>query len=101
VPKKKPKPRLITISTSDGKWHDKWNCDYIFSLQELRLHDLSDDAHSDTDVSINLCVQKHAGLGMSVEGKIITCFTRRCCNCCSPYLREVWYLYISNSHTCL
>ncbi|KAL3651054.1 hypothetical protein CASFOL_007457 [Castilleja foliolosa] len=90
VTKKKTKPRLITISTSDGKWQGKWNCDYIFSLQELRLQDLSDEAcAADTDVCINLCVHKHAGFGMSVEGTIQTCFTRRCCNCCSPYSREI------------
>ncbi|KAI3453273.1 hypothetical protein Pfo_009936 [Paulownia fortunei] len=89
APKKKTKPRLITISTSDGRWHGKWHCDYIFSLQELQLHDLSDDVHKDTNVSISLCIQKHAGLGMSVEGRITTCFTRKCCNCCSPYSREI------------
>ncbi|PIN26220.1 hypothetical protein CDL12_01035 [Handroanthus impetiginosus] len=90
VQKKKTKPRLITISTSDGKWHAKWNYDYTFSLQELQLQDLcDDDIHKDTNVFISLCLQKHAGLGLSVEGRIVTCFTRKCCNCCSPYSREI------------
>ncbi|KAL7149728.1 hypothetical protein ABFS83_05G060500 [Erythranthe nasuta] len=90
VPKKKIKPRLITISPSaDGKWHGKWDCDYMFSLQELHLHDLCDDIEQDTYVSLNLSVQKHAGLGLSVEGSIKTCFTTKCCNCFSPYLREI------------
>ncbi|EYU23256.1 hypothetical protein MIMGU_mgv1a016262mg [Erythranthe guttata] len=92
VPKKKSKPRLITISPSaDGKWHGKWDCDYMFSLQELHLHDLCDDIQQDTYVSLNLSVQKHAGLGLSVEGRIKTCFTTKCCNCFSPYLREVHF----------
>ncbi|XP_051144914.1 large ribosomal RNA subunit accumulation protein YCED homolog 2, chloroplastic [Andrographis paniculata] len=87
--KKKSKPRLIKISPSDGRWHDNWTCDYTFSLQELQLHDLPDDAHKDTDVCITLCIHKHAGLGLSVDGKITTCFTRKCCNCCTPFLREI------------
>ncbi|KAK4400218.1 Large ribosomal RNA subunit accumulation protein YCED2, chloroplastic [Sesamum angolense] len=110
--KKKSKARLITISPSDGRWHGKWNSDYTFSIQELQLHDLPDDVQKDTDVSVALSIQKHAGLGLSVEGKITTCFTRKCCNCCTPYLREinttfkVWILpstrqireYSSNHH---
>ncbi|KAL3830653.1 hypothetical protein ACJIZ3_019455 [Penstemon smallii] len=87
--KKNTKPRLITISTSDGKWHGNWDCDYTFSLQDLQLHDLLEDVHKDTHVSLTLSIQKHAGLGMSVEGRIITCFTTKCCNCCSPYLRKI------------
>ncbi|KAG8382594.1 hypothetical protein BUALT_Bualt05G0093800 [Buddleja alternifolia] len=89
VVKKKSKPRLITISSSDGRWHEKWTSDYTFSLQELQLSDLLDDVQKDTQVSISLCVQKHAGLGLSVEGMIKTCFTGKCCNCCSPYLRQI------------
>ncbi|XP_075521827.1 large ribosomal RNA subunit accumulation protein YCED homolog 2, chloroplastic [Primulina tabacum] len=90
LPKKKLKSRLVTISLSDGGWHGKWNCDYIFSLRQL-LHqqDVPDDVDKDADVSITLCIEKHAGLGMSVEGRMKTCFTRKCCNCCTPYLRQI------------
>lgn len=53
--KKKTKPRLITISTSsDGKL----NCDYIFTLRELQLLDLSQHIRKDTHVSITLSVHK-------------------------------------------
>ncbi|KZV21329.1 hypothetical protein F511_24510 [Dorcoceras hygrometricum] len=59
LPKKKVKSRLITISSSDGRWHGNWNCDYTFTLRQL-LHqqDLPDDVDKDADVSINLCIQK-------------------------------------------
>ncbi|XP_057773631.1 large ribosomal RNA subunit accumulation protein YCED homolog 2, chloroplastic isoform X2 [Salvia miltiorrhiza] len=86
--KKKSKPRLISISTAEAKWHGKWNSEYLFSLRDLQLLDL-DDVHKDTNVSIALSVQKHAGFGLSVEGRISTSFTRKCCNCCSPYLRDI------------
>ncbi|KAL8520636.1 hypothetical protein ACS0TY_011248 [Phlomoides rotata] len=58
VQKKKMKPRLMSISSSDGKWRGKWNSDYIFSLQDLQLHHLLDDEAADTSVFINLCIQK-------------------------------------------
>ncbi|KAL1556449.1 large ribosomal RNA subunit accumulation protein YCED 2, chloroplastic isoform X2 [Salvia divinorum] len=89
--KKKSRPRLIAISTAEAKWHGNWNSEYLFSLRDLQLLDLSDDdgVHKDTNVSINLSVQKHAGFGLSVEGRITTSFTRKCCNCCSPYLRDI------------
>ncbi|KAL8535696.1 hypothetical protein ACS0TY_011361 [Phlomoides rotata] len=57
-PMKKMKPRLMSISSSDGKWRGKWNSDYIFSLQDLQLHHLLDDEAADTSVFINLCIQK-------------------------------------------
>ncbi|XP_016482240.1 large ribosomal RNA subunit accumulation protein YCED homolog 2, chloroplastic isoform X2 [Nicotiana tabacum] len=50
--------RLVTISTSDGRWHGEWKCDYIFSLRDLQLEDLAEDGHKDTQVSINLCIHK-------------------------------------------
>lgn len=51
--------RLITISTGDGRWHGKWNSQYLLSLQDLHLQDLiEDDEQKDADVSINLSVQK-------------------------------------------
>ncbi|XP_021896563.1 large ribosomal RNA subunit accumulation protein YCED homolog 2, chloroplastic isoform X2 [Carica papaya] len=82
--------RLITISTSDGKWHGKWSYDYLLSLQELNLQDLVEDEHNpDAMVSINLCIQKHASFGLSVDGRIITSFTRKCSNCFAPYCRQI------------
>ncbi|KAL1556450.1 large ribosomal RNA subunit accumulation protein YCED 2, chloroplastic isoform X2 [Salvia divinorum] len=58
--KKKSRPRLIAISTAEAKWHGNWNSEYLFSLRDLQLLDLSDDdgVHKDTNVSINLSVQK-------------------------------------------
>ncbi|GER56131.1 coatomer [Striga asiatica] len=60
VPKKKSqRRRLITISTSQGRWDSKWECNYVFSLHQLQLHDLvDDDIHKDTDVFINLSLEK-------------------------------------------
>ncbi|OAY52223.1 hypothetical protein MANES_04G066700v8 [Manihot esculenta] len=82
--------RLITISTGDGRWHGKWNSQYLLSLQDLHLQDLiEDDEQKDADVSINLSVQKHASFGFSVDGRIITFFTRKCSICSSPYNREI------------
>ncbi|XP_073137775.1 large ribosomal RNA subunit accumulation protein YCED homolog 2, chloroplastic [Henckelia pumila] len=90
LPKKKLKSRLVTISPSDGRWHGKWNCDYTFSLRQLLHHlDVPNDVDKDADVSVTLCIEKHAGLGMSVAGRMKTCFTRKCCNCCTPYLRQI------------
>ncbi|KAI5678300.1 hypothetical protein M9H77_09250 [Catharanthus roseus] len=96
--------RLIRISTSDGKWHGKWNLDYKFSLHDLHLQDLNHHLNNNhNEVSINLCIQKHAGFGLSVDGKIITSLTRKCTNCSSPYCREidtnfnVWVLPSSRS----
>ncbi|XP_060195495.1 large ribosomal RNA subunit accumulation protein YCED homolog 2, chloroplastic [Lycium barbarum] len=81
--------RLVRISTSEGRWHGEWSCDYIFSLRDLQLEDLAEDAHRDTQISINLSIHKHAGFGLSVDGKIMTSFTRKCSNCSSPYCREI------------
>ncbi|XP_058097939.1 large ribosomal RNA subunit accumulation protein YCED homolog 2, chloroplastic isoform X2 [Magnolia sinica] len=81
--------RLITISTSDGKWHGQWTYDYIFSLRELQVADLAEDGQKDAEVSISLSIDKHAGFGFSVDGRIITSFTRKCCNCSASYCREI------------
>ncbi|XP_059633397.1 large ribosomal RNA subunit accumulation protein YCED homolog 2, chloroplastic isoform X2 [Cornus florida] len=79
---------LITIS--NGRWDDKWSRHYTFSLQQLHLDDLVEDGHEDdAQVSINLCIHKHASFGLSVEGRIVTSFTRKCRNCSSPYCREI------------
>ncbi|KAK3222507.1 hypothetical protein Dsin_009532 [Dipteronia sinensis] len=88
--KKQRRRRLITVSTSDGKWHGSWNSDYRVSLQDLGLQDLVEVDHQNNPlVSVNLCVQKHASFGFSVDGRIITSFTRKCTNCCSPYCRQI------------
>eukprot|EP00268_Persea_americana_P067295 TRINITY_DN9246_c0_g1_i1.p1 TRINITY_DN9246_c0_g1~~TRINITY_DN9246_c0_g1_i1.p1 ORF type:complete len:239 (-),score=34.65 TRINITY_DN9246_c0_g1_i1:358-1074(-) len=81
--------RLITISTTDGRWQGQWTNDYIFSLRELQLEDLAEEGQKDTQVSIHLDIQKHTGFGFSVDGRIITSFTRKCSNCFSPYCREI------------
>ncbi|KAG2689887.1 hypothetical protein I3843_09G159500 [Carya illinoinensis] len=82
--------RLIKISTSNGRWQGKWNCDYLLSLRDLRLQDLvEDDEHKDAQVFINLCIQKHASFGLSVDGRILTSFGRKCSICSSPYCREI------------
>ncbi|KAE8667690.1 pentatricopeptide repeat-containing protein [Hibiscus syriacus] len=97
--------RLITISTADGRWHGTWSCDYLVSLKDLNLADLiEDDAQRDAQVSINLCIQKHASFGLSVDGRIITSFTRKCSICSSPYCRQidtnfnVWVLASNKDH---
>ncbi|XP_019450947.1 PREDICTED: uncharacterized protein LOC109353188 [Lupinus angustifolius] len=84
--------RLITISPGDGKYHGDWTSDYIVSLQDLQLHDLievDDDPHKDAKVFINLTIHKHASFGLSIDGRIMTSFTRKCGNCSSPYCREI------------
>ncbi|KAJ0096173.1 hypothetical protein Patl1_15853 [Pistacia atlantica] len=35
---------------------------------------------------------QHASFGFSVDGRIISSFTRKCSNCSSPYCREVIYV---------
>ncbi|XP_022733099.1 large ribosomal RNA subunit accumulation protein YCED homolog 2, chloroplastic isoform X2 [Durio zibethinus] len=97
--------RLITISTADGRWHGTWNCDYLVSLKELNLDDLvEDDEQKDAQVSINLCIHKHASFGLSVDGRILTSFTTKCSICSSPYCREidtnfnVWVLASNKDH---
>ncbi|XP_021815911.1 large ribosomal RNA subunit accumulation protein YCED homolog 2, chloroplastic [Prunus avium] len=87
---KKNSRSLIKISTADGRWHGNWCCDYLLSLHDLRLEDLIEDENEkDAQVSVNLCVQKHASFGFSVDGKIMTSFTRKCSNCSSPYCRKI------------
>ncbi|KAJ8759628.1 hypothetical protein K2173_009275 [Erythroxylum novogranatense] len=100
--------RLISISTADGRWHGKWNSDYLLSLKDLHLEDLIEDDHDkDAKVSVSLCIQKHASFGFSVEGRIITSFTRKCCICFSPYCRKVdtnfsvWVLQSSRNNRAL
>ncbi|GAB4842819.1 hypothetical protein Ancab_012796 [Ancistrocladus abbreviatus] len=83
--------RLVTVSTSsgNGRWPGKWTCDYIFSLKDLHLEDLAEDGRFDTQVSVTLSLQKHAGFGLSVDGRIVTSIARRCSNCSSPYCSQI------------
>ncbi|KAL2518550.1 Protein of unknown function (DUF177) [Abeliophyllum distichum] len=91
----KTQQSLIRISASEGRWDGQWNSQYNLSLQQLQLQDLllmeefNHNAHKNTPVSITLCIQKHTGFGLSVEGRIMTCFTSKCCNCCTPFLRQI------------
>ncbi|KAL3375815.1 hypothetical protein AABB24_002669, partial [Solanum stoloniferum] len=84
---KRSKKPLVRISSSDGKWNGEWNCDYIFTLGDLQLEDLAEE--TETPLSIQLSIHKHAGFGLSVDGTIITSFTTKCSNCSSPYCREI------------
>ncbi|XP_059463332.1 large ribosomal RNA subunit accumulation protein YCED homolog 2, chloroplastic isoform X2 [Corylus avellana] len=84
-----PPRRLITISTSDGKWQGKWTCDYLLSLRDLCLQDLLEGEDKNAGVFVKLCIHKHASFGLSVDGKILTSFTRKCSICSSPYCREI------------
>ncbi|KAE8650911.1 large ribosomal RNA subunit accumulation protein YCED homolog 2, chloroplastic [Cucumis sativus] len=81
--------RLITISTAGSRWQGKWTCDYLLSLRDLNLEDLVEDENKNAHVFINLCIEKHASFGFTVDGRINTSFTRKCCACSSPYCREI------------
>nr|GMD65487.1 large ribosomal RNA subunit accumulation protein YCED homolog 2, chloroplastic [Ipomoea batatas] len=85
----RPGRRLITISTSDGKWQGSWNSDYTFSLRDLHLQELAEDINQDAQVSVTLCIHKHTGFGLSVDGRVIASFTRKCSNCSSPFCSEI------------
>ncbi|XP_020261244.1 uncharacterized protein LOC109837418 isoform X2 [Asparagus officinalis] len=95
--------RLITISTSSGRFHGQWSCDYVLSLRELQLADLAEDGQKDAEVFVSLSVQKHSGFGFSVDGRIITSISRKCSCCLSSYCTEidttfdVWVLPSSKS----
>ncbi|CAI0419631.1 unnamed protein product [Linum tenue] len=83
--------RLITISTGNGRWNGEWSCDYLFTFRDLGLQDLIQDAveQKDATVSVKLCVEKHASFGFSVDGIIITSFTKKCISCNSPYSTQI------------
>ncbi|XP_057748333.1 large ribosomal RNA subunit accumulation protein YCED homolog 2, chloroplastic isoform X1 [Arachis stenosperma] len=84
--------RLITISPGDGRYHGDWTSNYHVSLQELQLQDLiedDNDQHKDAQVFIKLNIQKHASFGLSVDGRVMTSFTRKCGTCCSPYCQQI------------
>ncbi|PKU76287.1 hypothetical protein MA16_Dca025928 [Dendrobium catenatum] len=75
--------RLITISTSCGKWQGQWNCDYLLSLRELQLADLAEEGDDNAE---------HTGFGFSVDGRIVTSMKGKCSCCFSSYYREVIYV---------
>ncbi|XP_010541849.1 PREDICTED: uncharacterized protein LOC104815229 [Tarenaya hassleriana] len=81
--------RLITLSPSEGRWHGNWNSQYNVSLRDLCLEDLVEDGPTNARVSIHLSVQRHASLGLSVEGRVVTSFSRKCSICSSPYNRRI------------
>ncbi|TKY67726.1 hypothetical protein E2542_SST10621 [Spatholobus suberectus] len=90
--------RLITISPGDGRYHGDWTCDYLVSLHDLQLQDLIEDdnnQHKDAQVFINLSIQKSLvmpacySFGLSVDGRVMTSFTRKCSNCSTPYCRQI------------
>lgn len=85
---KSPRP-LISIPASGGRSHQKWTCEYIFSLKDLELDDLDEDGCKDTEVYISLSLQKHTGFGLSVDCRVITSISRKCCSCFTPFCRKI------------
>lgn len=82
--------RLITLSPSEGKWNGSWNTHYNVSLRDLHLQDLvEDDGPTNPRVAVDLSVQRHASMGLSVDGKILTSFSRKCSICSSAYPRLI------------
>ncbi|XP_047318816.1 large ribosomal RNA subunit accumulation protein YCED homolog 2, chloroplastic isoform X1 [Impatiens glandulifera] len=82
--------RRIRISTSsDGRWKGNWTSNFIFSLEELHLHDLAEQGQENTLVFIDLSIQKHAGFGFSVDGKITSSLPRKCICCGSSYITDI------------
>ncbi|KAJ8511252.1 hypothetical protein OPV22_001686 [Ensete ventricosum] len=81
--------RLITISTSGGRWQGQWSCEYMFTLRELQLADIAEEGHDDADVFVRLTIQKHASFGFSIVGRIMTSFNRKCSCCFTSYCREI------------
>ncbi|XP_020095726.1 uncharacterized protein LOC109715226 isoform X2 [Ananas comosus] len=96
APHKNPKkasrsPRkLISVPTSGGRWQDKWCSEFAFTMGELQLVDLLDeDKEKDAEVFVSLSVQKHTGFGFSIDGRIVTSFSRKCSCCFSSYCRKI------------
>ncbi|EOA31365.1 hypothetical protein CARUB_v10014536mg [Capsella rubella] len=81
--------RLITLSPSEGKWNGNWNTQYDVSLRDLHLQDLVEDGPANSRVSVHLSVQRHASMGLSVDGRIITSIARKCSICSSLYPRLI------------
>ncbi|XP_074273756.1 large ribosomal RNA subunit accumulation protein YCED homolog 2, chloroplastic [Silene latifolia] len=86
----KVRRRVITIpAASTGRYPGKWTCEYLISLKDLQLHDLAEDGRKGTEVFVTLSLHKHAGFGLSVEGRVITNIARKCSSCSSPYCRKI------------
>ncbi|XP_021735134.1 large ribosomal RNA subunit accumulation protein YCED homolog 2, chloroplastic-like [Chenopodium quinoa] len=81
--------RVISIPASTGRWPGQWTCEYLVSLKDLQLDDLAEDGRKDTEVFVSLSLQKHAGFGLSVDGKVVTTIARKCSSCSSPYCRTI------------
>ncbi|CAN8269001.1 unnamed protein product [Cochlearia groenlandica] len=81
--------RLITLSPSEGKWNGSWDTHYNVSMRDLHLEDLVEDGPIDSRVAVDLSVQKHASMGLSVDGRITTSFARKCSICFSTYPRLI------------
>lgn len=90
--------RLITISTSDGKWHGEWNCDYMFTLRELGVADVAEGGQGDSKVLISLVIHK-VGLLVAISSSSsssrfggMTCSFRgrRLGNCSTPGSDSQW-----------
>ncbi|XP_010466141.1 PREDICTED: uncharacterized protein LOC104746377 [Camelina sativa] len=98
------KKRLITLSPSEGKWNGNWNTQYDVSLRDLQLQDLVEDGPANSRVSVDLSVQRHASMGLSVDGRIMTSIARKCSICSSLYSRlidtsfTVWILPTSREN---
>lgn len=83
---------LITLKRSEGKWTDSWTSGHITSLEALGLKDLVSDAEADgsnDEVVVTLSIQKHAGFGYSVDGRVISSVSRQCSYCCAKCSNQV------------
>ncbi|KAL8137370.1 hypothetical protein V2J09_003371 [Rumex salicifolius] len=81
--------RVITVSFPSGQSAGNWTYDYLITLKDLHLHDLAEDGRKHTQLHITLSLHKHAGVGLSADGRIVTSIARKCKNCSSFYSREI------------
>ena len=63
-------------------------------FKELKQHKMRAILHKmlyslTISLTVSLCFYQHASFGFTVDGRINTSFTRKCCACSSPYCREV------------
>ncbi|XP_074564189.1 large ribosomal RNA subunit accumulation protein YCED homolog 2, chloroplastic isoform X1 [Curcuma longa] len=80
---------LIAISTSGGKWQQQWSCEYMFTLRQLHLADLAEEGYKDSMAIVKLSIQEHSSFGLSIVGRILTSFNRKCSCCFSSYCKEI------------
>lgn len=81
---------LITLKRSEGKWTDSWTSEHFISLEALGLKDLASEAEGSNDeVVVTLSIQKHAGFGYSVDGRVIAPVSRKCIYCCAKCSNQV------------